>query len=246
MKTLKQMKAIIITLLCFTVFNTWAEKPKNFGFFFQGIYSDQVTLNRVKSIFQDFSETIKQPINFYGGPTIEDIKDAVTNNPFDLLIWGYSNEIDQYMINNDYQQLVSSPLQINMYQFNNTETIKDSERTIAILKNSTALYSAKHYYSKLNKNVEIITYDDYFLIVEACFRKEVNTIISAKPFFTLQPRSIKEKLSLIKTLPDHAKLSIWVKSDMLNSRKNIIVKYFIDRQDVFSQSFGSEDFTKNP
>ena len=245
MKQLIQMKAIIITLLCFTVSNAWADNPKSFGFFFQGIYSDQVTLNRVKDIFQDFSGTIKQPVNFYGGPTIDDIKDAVTNNPFDLLIWGFSDEIDQYMLNNDYQQLVSSPLQINMYQFNNTETIKDSDRKIAILKNSTALYSAKNYYSNMSKEVEILTYDDYFLIVEACFRKEVNTVISAKPFFTLQPRTIKEKLTLIQTLPDHARLSIWVKSGMLNSRKNIIVKYFIDRQDVFSELFGSKIFTKN-
>ena len=244
MNRLKLMKTILATIFCFTVLNTWADNQNKFGFFFQGIYSDQVTLNRVKSIFQDFSETITQPVNFYGGPTIDDIKNAVTNNPFDLLIWGYSDEINQYLLSNQYQQLVSSPIQINMYQFDNPGMINDSERIIATLKNSTALYSAKHYYSNLNKDVEIITYDDYFLVIEACFRKEVNTVISAKPFFTLQPSTIKEKLSFIKTLPDHARLSIWVKSDIPDARKNIIAKYFIDRQDTFSQLFGSAHFTK--
>ena len=245
MKPYKYHKVIITFVLLCTTANIWAEKPRDFGFFFQGIFSDQVTLNSVKTIFEDFTLSINQPVRFYGGPTIDDIKLAVTNKPFDLLIWGYSDEINQFMQENGYQHLVSSPLQINMYQFNNTGMIKESDRKIGILKNSTALYSAKHYYAEINKDVNILTYDDYFLIVEACFRKEVNTVISAKPFFTLQPRTIKEKLTRIQTLPDHARLSIWVKSDMLNSRKNIIVKYFIDRQDVFSQLFGSEHFTKN-
>ena len=236
------MKAILATIFCFTILNSWADNQNTFCFFFQGIYSDQVTLNRVKSIFQDFSETIKQPVNFYGGPTIEDIKDAVTNTPFDLLIWGYSDEINQFMQENGYQHLVSSPLQINMYQFNNTGIIKESDRKIGILKNSTALYSAKHYYSEIKNDVDILTYDDYFLIVEACFRKDVNTIISAKPFISLQPKSIKSKFTFIKTLPYYAKLSIWVPISMKESQKNSIVKYFIDHKESFSAIFGSDKF----
>lgn len=242
MKPYKYHKVIITFVLLCTTANIWAEKSRGFGFFFQGIFSDQVTLNSVKTIFEDFTLSINQPVRFYGGPTIDDIKLAVSNKPFDLLIWGYSDEINQFMQENGYQHLVSSPLQINMYQFNNTGMIKESDQRIGTLKNSTALYSAKHYYSEIKKDVNILTYDDYFLIVEACFRKDVNTIISAKPFISLQPKSIKSKFTFIKTLPDHAKLSIWVPVSMKESQKNSIVKYFIDHQESFSAIFGSDKF----
>ncbi|MGR6871680.1 hypothetical protein ACU6U9_23610 [Pseudomonas sp. HK3] len=235
-------QSCLFTAVVLTSLSSWANDSQDFSFFFQGIFSDKVTLERVKTIFHDFSSNINQPVNFSGGPTIEDIEQAIDDNPFDLLLWGYSDEVNRHLVRHGYKQLVSSLLTINMYQFNDNPIPKNSPNKIAVLRHSAAHYSVKHFFSEQSDTMNISTFDNYFLIVEACFRKEINTVIGAKPFLTLQPGAVKKRFSFVKSLPEHARIAIWVKSDMSNILKENITQYFIDREVKFSQIFGSKKF----
>ena len=95
MSLIRAIQSSLCIIFVLTSLSSWADDSHRFNFFFQGIFSDKVTLNRVKKIFHDFSSNINQPVNFSGGPTIEDIEQAIEDNPFDLLLWGYSDEVNR-------------------------------------------------------------------------------------------------------------------------------------------------------
>lgn len=239
---LNLIKPFFSFVLLFAALSSQATDSRDFEFFFQGIYSDEVTLSRAKAIFHDFPASIDQSVHFNGGPTIDDIESAIDNNPFDLLLWGYSDDVNNRLMKKGYQQLVYAPMTINMYRFQGNMQASKSPMKIALLSNSTALYSAKHFLKLTNESAEILTYDNYFLIVEACFRKDVNTVVASMSFMSMQPTSIKQRFTFIKTLPDYAKLSVWVKNTLPTKQKNIIAQYFADKQETFGKIFGTGKF----
>ena len=240
----KLLKSYCCIALLFTSFSSHATDSRDFEFYYQGIYSDEVTLNQAKAIFHDFSASIAQPVHFNGGPTIDDVETAIDDKPFDLLLWGYSDDANNRLMKKGYHQLVYAPMAINMYRFQGNMQASNSPIKIALLSNSTALFSAKHFFALTNESVEILPYDNYFLIVEACFRKDVNTIVASISFMSMQPTSIKQRFTFIRTLPDYAKLSVWVKDTLSTKQKNAIAQYFSDKQSTFGNIFGTGEFKK--
>jgi len=222
----------------------WAKQEAHFDFFFQGIYSDKVTLNRAEQIFHEFSDTIQQPVHFSNGPNFEYLERTIETHTPSLIMWGYSDELRSMLLDKGYRMLVSSPLAIHIYQYSHASNTESTPLKAAVLSDSTALYSAEYYYQENPNTVELIPFDNYFLIVEACLRKDVNIVISAKPFLSLQPDTIGKRFTLIETLPEHAKISIWVQSSMSKQQQNLIANYFIDRQGLFKQAFGTGEFKR--
>jgi hypothetical protein len=244
MKTATKLPIYFCVILSLLTPPSWAQEMPLFDFFFQGIYSDKVTLNRVQQVFHDFSATINQPIHFNSGPSIEHIKTAITKQSPDLIMWGYSDELNDVLINNDYRQLVSSPLDINMYRYEDAGQKSDDTLRIAVLRDSTAQYSAESYYKEQNKSVDFIPFDDFFMIIQACLRKEIDVVIAAKTFLTPQPNTIQKRFAFVMTLPDHAKVSVWVKSNLNKKRQELIAQYFISHQAIYKHVFDAIGFQK--
>jgi hypothetical protein len=225
--------------------SAWANESDGFDFFFQGVYKDKVTLNRVQQLFHDFSSHINQPVHFNSRNNLEQLEQAIETHTPDLVMWGYSDELSDLLHSEEYRMLLSSPVDIKLYQYSHASKKATTPLQVAVLADSTALYSAQHFYQDKRASVELVIFNDYFSIVQACMRKEVDVVISAKPFLAMQPDTIAQRFKVIQTLPEHAKFSIWVKSNMHSDQQNTISEYFIKREPILNEALDTQKFEKH-
>lgn len=227
-------------LLCVPNLFSWAQESTPFHFFFQGVYSDKVTLNRVQKLFHDFSSSVKHPIHYNSGPSIDHIEEAIEQEKLDLLIWGYSENLNRIMKRKGFTLVTSSYIAVNIYQYIASSPQPGKPLRVATLNDSGALYSAKMYFA--NQDVVFTSYDNFFSIIEACFRREIDMVIAAKIFIDPQPDTIKKRFTFIKTLPKHTKIAVWLKSNSTKTQSNVIAQYFIQKQDKLNKVLGTKDF----
>lgn len=221
-----------------------AKPTPPFYFFIQGIYSSTVTINRASQLFGELTQPLAQPITFKTGPTIDKIEAAINKQELDVLFWGYSDKLNGFMKRNGYEHILSSYLPMYLYQFDNgPETMSDTPK-IGVLVDSTALYSAELFYAKHNIKPEIIEFDNYFLMMQACFRKELDFILAARTFIIPQPETIQKKFTEVQRLPSQARASFWIKSSSSHSVKNAFVQYINEKQAVLADTFGTDTFSK--
>lgn len=215
-----------------------AQEKKVFYFYFQNVFGSGVTLNKVEQIFGDFSSAIHTTSQFSSGTTIKEISESIENDTIDLLLWGYSDRLNEFMTSKGFQQLLISPLDVHVYQFGQDPTPKDQVIRIGLLADSAAYYTAKHYYKTQQQKVEFITFTDYFTLIQSCFRQEIDQVIAVNTFSISQPGSIKPKFRRIASLPPIASLSIWVKTQD-ESIRNIIFDYFQTKEAIMSEVVGT-------
>lgn len=245
MKPLKRHTVCISLIFMLLNAPAWADESETLHFFFQGVYKDKVTLNRVQQLFHDFSSHINLPVQFNSQANLDQLEQAVAAPPADLIMWGYSDNLSDLLHNEGYRQLLSSPVDIKIYQYSHSGKKATTPLKVAVLADSTALYSAQHFYEGKRASVELMIFNDYFSIVQACMRKEVDVVISAKPFLAMQPDTIAQRFNVIQTLPEHAKFSIWVKSNMHSDQLNTISDYIIKREPILNEVLDTQKFKKH-
>lgn len=245
MKPFKRLTVCISLIFMLLNAPAWADESETFHFFFQGVYKDRVTLNRVQQLFHDFPSHINLPVQFNSKANLDQLEQAITTHSADLVMWGYSDDLSDLLHKEGYRQLLSSPVDIKLYQYSHASKKATTPLQVAVLADSTALYSAQHFYQGKRPSVELVIFNNYFSIVQACMRKEVDVVISAKPFLAMQPDTIAKRFKVIQTLPEHAKFSIWVKSNMHKDQQNMISEYFIQREPLLKEALDTQEFKKH-
>jgi len=241
------MKILSLTLgilLGITSVSSIAKPNPPFYFFIQGIYSSTVTINRASQLFGELTHPLAQPITFKTGPTIDKIEAAINTQELDVLFWGYSDKLNDFMKRNGYEHILSSYLPMHLYQFENgPQTMSDTPK-IGVLVDSTALYSAELFYAKQNIKPEIVEFDNYFVMMQACFRKELDFILAARTFIIPQPEAIQKKFAEVQRLPSQARASFWIKASASDIVKHAFVQYINEKKTILANTFGTDEFLK--
>ncbi len=234
-----------LTILFSTLpLTSFAKEPSPFYFFIQGIYSSTVTVNYANVLFSELEDTLEQPVIFKTGPTIDKVENAIDDNKVDVLFWGYSDKLNDFMQDKGYKHILSSYIPMYLYQLDTNIKAMTNSPKIGVLVDSTALYSAKRFYENQKIQPEFVEYDNYFIMMEASFRKDVDYIIVSKTFIIPQPKPIQKKFIEIQAMPSQARASFWIKSSLPKSVKSAFVDYIGKKQSALEGTFGTKTFSK--
>lgn len=235
---------LILLVLLSGAHISYGQKDESFYFYFQGIFTKTVTLNTVNQLFGDFSKISDSSVTFSSGTTLKHISNAIEKDHLHLLLWGYSDPLNDLMTSKGYEHFAFNPLKINIYQYVDGPAKHSKPPRIAVLADSTAHFTAKHYFQAQNKDVEFVIFNDYFDLIQASFRKEVDQIIAVHTFSIAQPGSVQKRFNIVETLPSLARVSVWLKADIGTDRKDKIYQYLKSKEELMSSLVGTTEFTR--
>lgn len=242
---MKLCSKMVVFFVCLSAANfSNGQKNESFYFYFQGIFTESVTLNTVNQLFGDFSKVADSSVTFSSGTTLKHISQAIDEGHLHLLLWGYSDPLNDYMMAKGYEHFVYNPLKINIYQYVGGPATLTKPPRVAVLADSTAHFTAKHYFQAQNREVEFVIFNDYFDLIQASFRKEIDQIIAVHTFSIAQPGSVQKRFKIIETLPSLARVSVWLKADIGTDKKSKIYQYLKSKEELMSSLVGTTEFTR--
>jgi len=238
------MKLLIIIVFLLLPKFSYSDNSEYFNFTIQSVYDDDVILNVIGNIFGDLDKVVKKEVQFQAIERSDLLIEALKNNESSLILWGYSKSLDIELQKRGYLPIVSAPFITYLYEYTKLNRDHHDPVKVGILHDSSALYSAKQYFKEKEKNVEYLKYDNYFDLIQACFRKEFDLLAATPTFLLPQPVYIQNRFKAISKLPPISSVTIWAKQPISEEQHQNYFEYFISKQVILGKYTGTGDFKK--
>lgn len=232
---------ILISCITFIPSSNASELP--FYFVFQEVYNSQVTLNRVKMMFNEFPHVVKKPVHYSGSADIKGIHALIEKKELDLLLWGFSKTLDHHMKNKNFEAVAAANIEISLYEYQHGLIREDGEPyKVAVMADSAAHFITKSFFEQTGDQAELVLYKNYFSIMQAMLKKEVHMVAAAPSFLINQPSTIQKNLITERVIPVKSRVSVWVKSELPEKVKSSVLDYFSSKESILSNITGTGEF----